>query len=471
MPVKKLSCHKPQDSLLTSSSGYTNYRGVLNLCIILLVLSNARVALENVIKYGILVDFLSIARSLHDPTILPTVQIFLSLGVFIAISYLIEKFISHPSSKLRSFLSTSKVEKIAVSLVVLNTSLLVILPAYVVYSRDCHAVFSSISLSFTSVIFLKLISYHMTNYWYRNIPKNSDRSSQQQRQLTPTTAPAATVKGYNNNTTANSPNNDLKCTSMAKDNNNVNKTIATEQVDGVASSISNNKSNHGESTDDLVEQTTQEQTSQTDKVNSTNDEMNVTRRNVAKDISSDKNETKITQSTMSTLSPSKLHQSSTGKSSNSGESNKDEPKEAVVDEDSLEIPKEKLLVEYPNNITIKDIAYFISVPTLCYEANFPRTSRIRKRFLIKRAIECLFLSQLMLGLVQQWLIPTISNSIGPLKQMDYAKMAERLLKLAVSMNVKFGHFFLLPLNSRVPFAFNLYLTANTHEHITIAMAL
>ena len=31
-------CHEPKDSLLSSSANYTNYRGILNLCIILLVI-------------------------------------------------------------------------------------------------------------------------------------------------------------------------------------------------------------------------------------------------------------------------------------------------------------------------------------------------------------------------------------------------------------------------------------------------
>lgn len=31
------SIHKPKESLLSSGSGYTNYRGLLNLCFIILV--------------------------------------------------------------------------------------------------------------------------------------------------------------------------------------------------------------------------------------------------------------------------------------------------------------------------------------------------------------------------------------------------------------------------------------------------
>lgn len=45
------------------------------------------------------------------------------------------------------------------------------------------------------------------------------------------------------------------------------------------------------------------------------------------------------------------------------------------------------LVSYPDNLTIPDLAYFIAAPTLCYELNFPRTDRIRKRFLMRRIFE------------------------------------------------------------------------------------
>ena len=40
------------------------------------------------------------------------------------------------------------------------------------------------------------------------------------------------------------------------------------------------------------------------------------------------------------------------------------------------------LVDYPDNLNIKDLAYFCVSPTLCYELNFPRTNRIRKRYFI-----------------------------------------------------------------------------------------
>ncbi len=45
------------------------------------------------------------------------------------------------------------------------------------------------------------------------------------------------------------------------------------------------------------------------------------------------------------------------------------------------------IVNYPDNLTLTDLYYFVAVPTLCYEINFPRSDRIRKRFLIRRVAE------------------------------------------------------------------------------------
>lgn len=90
------------------------------------------------------------------------------------------------------------------------------------------------------------------------------------------------------------------------------------------------------------------------------------------------------------------------------------------------------LVKYPDNLTLKDLFYFLLAPTLCYELNFPRTSRIRKRFLIKRILEVVVGINIVMALFQQWMIPSVQNSFIPFSNMDVTKAAERLLKLAVS---------------------------------------
>lgn len=89
------------------------------------------------------------------------------------------------------------------------------------------------------------------------------------------------------------------------------------------------------------------------------------------------------------------------------------------------------LVKYPENLNVKDLSYFLFAPTLCYELNFPRTTRIRKRFLLKRMLEVVIGFNVVLGLFQQWMIPSVRNSLIPFSNMDVAKATERLLKLAV----------------------------------------
>lgn len=96
-----------------------------------------------------------------------------------------------------------------------------------------------------------------------------------------------------------------------------------------------------------------------------------------------------------------------------------------------DIPHRKL-VQYPDNLSLRDLLYFLLAPTLCYELNFPRTARIRKRFLIKRLLEVIIGINIVMALFQQWMVPSVQNSLIPFSNMEFTKATERLLKLAVS---------------------------------------
>ncbi|XP_053693827.1 diacylglycerol O-acyltransferase 1 [Sabethes cyaneus] len=105
------------------------------------------------------------------------------------------------------------------------------------------------------------------------------------------------------------------------------------------------------------------------------------------------------------------------------------------------------LIHYPDNLHLKDFFYFLLAPTLCYELNFPRTSRIRKRFLIKRILEVVIGVHIVMGLFQQWMIPSVRNSLVPFSNMDLTKTAERLLKLAIPNHLMWLCFFYLTFHS------------------------
>uniref|UniRef100_A0A915JR64 diacylglycerol O-acyltransferase n=1 Tax=Romanomermis culicivorax TaxID=13658 RepID=A0A915JR64_ROMCU len=92
-------------------------------------------------------------------------------------------------------------------------------------------------------------------------------------------------------------------------------------------------------------------------------------------------------------------------------------------------------IRYPENLTIGDMYYFLIAPTLCYDLNFPRNPRVRKLFVLKRLFEVIFLFQIILALNQQWIVPLLKNSLQPFISMDYGRILERLLKLAIPNHV------------------------------------
>ncbi|XP_053105703.1 diacylglycerol O-acyltransferase 1 isoform X2 [Hemicordylus capensis] len=264
-------CHRLQDSLLSSASGYSNYRGILNWCVVMLVLSNARLFLENLIKYGILVDPIQvISLFLKDPYSWPALCLVLVANVFALAALQIEKRLAVGSLSERS----------GTVLHTLNLLTILCFPALVVLAvTSITPVGAVFALAVHTVLFLKLFSFRDVNRWCR------ERKPPRAR--------------------------------VASGSQRANGEVAPT---GVA---------------------------------------------------------------------------------------------------------------YPANLTCRALYYFLFAPTLCYELNFPRSPRIRKRFLLRRLFEMLFFLQLLVGLIQQWMVPTIQNSMKPFRDMDYSRIIERLLKLAV----------------------------------------
>lgn len=64
---------------------------------------------------------------------------------------------------------------------------------------------------------------------------------------------------------------------------------------------------------------------------------------------------------------------------------------------------------------------------------------------MKRLLEVVFGVNLVLSLFQQWVIPSVTNSVETFSKMDPIGITERLLKLAVS----FMHLTYLLLNYKV----------------------
>lgn len=156
-----LSCHKTQESLLSSGSGYSNYRGILNWCVVMLILSNARLFLENLLRHGVLVDPIQVVSLfLKDPYSWPAACLVIVSNLFILVALYTERQLSKGSfSELVGFL-----------LHCINLSVMLTFPAAVVLMvPSVTPVGGAFALGSYTILFLKLYSYKDVNMWCREL--------------------------------------------------------------------------------------------------------------------------------------------------------------------------------------------------------------------------------------------------------------------------------------------------------------
>ncbi|XP_068995539.1 diacylglycerol O-acyltransferase 1b [Embiotoca jacksoni] len=157
----RLSCHKSQESLLSSASGYNNYRGILNWCVVMLVLSNARLFLENLLKYGVLVDPIQvISLFLNDPYSWPAACLVIVSNVFIMVALYTERQLSKGSfSELVGFLVHC----------IYMANMLIFPAAVVILVPSMTPAGGVFVLGTYTILFLKLYSYKDVNLWCREL--------------------------------------------------------------------------------------------------------------------------------------------------------------------------------------------------------------------------------------------------------------------------------------------------------------
>ncbi|VDK33373.1 unnamed protein product [Taenia asiatica] len=126
--------HLPKESLLSVESGFTNFRGLINWGLIMLLVFGGKMALTNLIKCS---------------------------NVFILFGYGLELF----------FLKFSVPKCLCFFLVCLNLCGLVIFPSVVILSHDWSPFFTAPCISMYIVIFLKMWSYAQVNSWCRSAMK------------------------------------------------------------------------------------------------------------------------------------------------------------------------------------------------------------------------------------------------------------------------------------------------------------
>lgn len=160
--------HKNRDSLLSSASGYTNYRGVLNLCVVLLVMSTGRLVLENLLKYGFLVRFSLPLEFVKDPTAWPSFLAVICVNIFILNALKLER-------KLEKGKLT---EQLGLLLGMGNVFLLLLLPAIYLWYRKANPVSAFWALTIYTCTSFKLISYLFVNRAHREIRRQERKEKE-----------------------------------------------------------------------------------------------------------------------------------------------------------------------------------------------------------------------------------------------------------------------------------------------------
>ncbi|KAI6190332.1 O-acyltransferase [Aphelenchoides bicaudatus] len=168
--------HEAQDSLFSSSSGWTNYRGFFNLAILLLVVSNGRVALENLIKYGVLIspsEWFNWAPV--DSNKWPMVTLVVWSNVSVLLALFAEKLLAN------GIVGNRFAAGFYVTLIIAHFTI----PAIKVLNYDGNPLFSVWGLTIVVIEGLKLVSYGHVNYWCRC----ARETNKNEKQTTPISYP------------------------------------------------------------------------------------------------------------------------------------------------------------------------------------------------------------------------------------------------------------------------------------------
>jgi diacylglycerol O-acyltransferase-1 len=88
-------------------------------------------------------------------------------------------------------------------------------------------------------------------------------------------------------------------------------------------------------------------------------------------------------------------------------------------------------IAYPQNINHLNLLYFMIAPTLCYQLNYPRTPRIRRRYVITILLRMLIVGFLTIYAFEQYVMPTLVASVEPMNSGDVLQVAEHLLKMSI----------------------------------------
>jgi diacylglycerol O-acyltransferase-1 len=86
---------------------------------------------------------------------------------------------------------------------------------------------------------------------------------------------------------------------------------------------------------------------------------------------------------------------------------------------------------YPQNVNFPNLMYFCVAPTLTYQLNYPRTPKIRWRYVLTLVIRLIVTFIITAFSMQQYIKPTLASSLDAMQNTDFLQICETLLKLSI----------------------------------------
>jgi diacylglycerol O-acyltransferase-1 len=113
-------------------------------------------------------------------------------------------------------------------------------------------------------------------------------------------------------------------------------------------------------------------------------------------------------------------------------SNDSNAKPPLQDNIFLEIKDlETPILQYPQNLTLSNIAYFCVAPTLCYQLNYPRSKEIRWKYVATLVFRLAVVASFIIYLCEQHINPVLVSSLESIRNMDIRHVFRHLLAICI----------------------------------------
>ncbi|KAJ2080428.1 hypothetical protein H4R24_003083 [Coemansia sp. RSA 988] len=437
--------YRPRVSVLDKELTTVSYHGFVNFLLLLLSATLIRLAIENYMKYGILVRIPGAGVAMRDwlATLAGLVAVLLSLLV----AYAVERSAipkqperGGPAARAgnnAALVGVSREEKRTVALHVVNLAHVLAVPSGITYFAIFQPALGMLVMTFACVMFLKLYSLAATNFDLRRAHRLGDSylscdplrfASFERGRLVidSNTAPVALAGG-----------NGLPAAAAADIDAEINcDEDLIHDVVPLASSAS--FSLNARALDDLLVGGDERIDAKADALPCPRPRLRVRAttasevlRRVASAVSQDGliSSTRADNGSLSDDGASGGAEIETVRRSCSEALDQSTRSSALGKVSRHEI---HYAVAYPHNITLANFAYFWMAPTLCYQPSYPRIAGpICKSFVAKRLAELVVLCVAMYVVIQQYAVPTLMGSVRAIDSRDGFWLSERVLKLSV----------------------------------------